>query len=654
MAATVRASAAAMSTIVTAAIGRSLSRIIAARVSAMQAAPRTSRRPRIGKMPVASMGASTDHRSGNMGARTVPRPPQERGWRTRIHFRPPPLVRRALDAIDRWPAPPPQLRTLTVIAAAVAFVAALTYVGADEFSHRAVDQRAATEATSLAKLTGQLATADTYNTYLEMLRYDDQEVRTQATPHDVRVNGMQRLLYLNTNNLSSLTIADRSGIVIASTDTASQHPLDSVAYRQARGTLTPSNTDIILTDAGHPGYIEFAVPLKDGDGATWGVLLGRADPSVLWKSTLAAAVDGSRNVVLNGSGQFAAGVPDPLLKQPWRGQPINGGGIRAEVGGVPSICGLSAVGAGSQIDRGFTVASCLPSALIEAEHTQAIGKQGWITISGAVLAVALAGTALYFADRRRRPLLMLTGPAEDAALPDWAGVAEPAPPAARPVDTAALLEAYERRNERLAEQLREEVRARLLLASTQADEAYRRIGVVESDTALHREAMDELEDVRDRELRMIEQELYPAVVRLGLPNALKAVRRDLQHTIDLTLELDPLADAVDDDGERAAIGLGRRLVLYRLVLEGARVLAAAGATDARVTLARTNDAITLALETTSLPPGADVTAAFGTARLATEAYAGTLEISSDAARTCVTAVFGASPPSAHSSLTPDP
>src|SRR6185437_12819290 len=122
----------------------------------------------------------------------------------------PPLARRALDAVDRWPAPPPQVRTLTIIAAAVAFIAALTYFGADEFSHRAVDQRAATEATSLAKLTGQLATADTYNTYLEMLRYaDDPAVRALAAPHDARVTAMQRLLYLNTNNLSSLTIADR-------------------------------------------------------------------------------------------------------------------------------------------------------------------------------------------------------------------------------------------------------------------------------------------------------------------------------------------------------------------------------------------------------------------------------------------------------------
>ena len=236
---------------------------------------------------------------------------------------------------------------------------------------------------------------------------------------------------------------------------------------------------------------------------------------------------------------------------------------------------------------------------------------------------------------------MLSGPADDSTMPNSASVVEAALPAARAVDTPALLEAYERRNERLAEQLREEVRARLLLASTQADEAYRRIEAPESDSALHREAMDELEDVRDRELRMIEQEMYPAVVRLGLPNALKALRRDLQDTIDLTLELDPLADAIDDEGERAAIDLGRRLVLYRLVLEGARVLATAGATEARVILARTDDTITLVLETATLPPEAAIAAGFHTARLAIEAYAGTLDITSDAARTRITATFPA-------------
>ncbi len=553
-----------------------------------------------------------------------------------------PLVRRAQDAAWRLPAVSDRVRTLTVVAAAVALVAALTYYGADTFSRRAADQRAAAEANSLATVTGRLATGETFNTYLEMLRYaEDPRVHQKATPRDVRAGAMQQELYLNTNNLESLIVADQSGNVVASTDPSVTHVLDSAAYQQARSTLTPSNSDVVLRQAGHAGYVEFAVPLKDSDGTTWAVLLGRADPARLWKSALGAQVDGSRNVVINGDGLYAAGVPDALLGQPWRGQPT-GGGVRANVAGVDSICGLSPIGRGSQIAQGFSVASCLPSSLVEAEHAHAIDQQGWITIAGAVLAVVLAGGALSLGERRRRPLLLLTGPREEAA-PEPEPQAAPAA-AARPADATALIEAYERRNERLSEQLREEVRARLLIAGMQADEAYRRIDPESAaEGTLHAQAMGELEAVRDRELRAIEQELYPGVVRLGLPNALKALRKDLAHTIDLTLEMDALADAVDEDGGRAAIDVGRRLVLYRFVLDGARAVAEAGAREALVTLRRSDDAVWLAIgaqleEADDASTGA-LDARFETSRLAIEAYGGALARTREGARYRAVATF---------------
>ncbi|MBF6601183.1 MAG: cache domain-containing protein [Dehalococcoidia bacterium] len=574
-----------------------------------------------------------------MGARTIPRLPQHGGFRIRSRFRPPSVVRRLGDRCGRLPAPSPLVRTLVVLAAAVAFVAALTYYGADEFSRRAADARAATEATSLARLTGRLATADAYDTYLEMLRYaDDPSVRARATAAPARTAAMQQLLYLNTNNLTSLTVADRSGTVLAATAGGGGRVLDSIAYQQARGSLAPANTDVLVPGGGGSAYIEFAVPLRDVDGTTWGVLLGRADPAVLWKSTLGAAVDGSRGIVINSAGLYAAGVPAGLLGQPWRGQPLDRGGVRADIAGVASICGLSRVGQGSPIDRGFSVASCLPSSLVRAEHGQAIGKQGSVTLSGAVLAVALAGAALYFGEQRQRPLLLLPSPRDDTArgaptpaeaLSGAAGASHPGLP--------QLLEGYERRNERLSERLREEVRPRLLLASSRADDAWRRNGPA-GDASVHDAAMAELEEVRDRELRVIEQELYPAVVRLGLPNALKSLRRDLAGTIDLTLELDPLADAVDGAGERSTLALGRRLVLYRLVLDSARALAGGGATDARVSLRRLDAGVALRLETSTAGPAtaADV---FATAALAVEAYGGSLALEATDAGTRLTANF---------------
>ena len=541
-----------------------------------------------------------------------------------------PLALRADALLDRLPRTSPFARALVVCAAAVAFVAALTYYGADEFSRRAVDQRAAAEATSLATLTGRLATGDAYETYLEMLRYaDDPRVHNRVTPADIRRAAMQQQLYLNTNNLASLTVADRSGIVLVTTDPAVTRVLDSDAYLQARNMLTAANSDVVMPAGRARGYVEFSVPLRDDDGTIWAVLLGRADPARLWQPTLAASVDGSRNVIISGAGELAAGVPDAMLRQPWRGEPLSGGGVRASLDGADAICGVSPIGQGSKIDRGTMVASCLPAALVGDEHARAVGRQGWITLSGAVLAIVLAAGALYAGLRSRRPMLLLTGPSEvadeSAPLPSPSRETEATVQPPHPV-SAELIEAYERRNERLAELLREDVRARLLLVASEAGDAYAHAGDA-ATAALHQHAMDELEAVRDRELRAVEQELYPGVVRLGLPNALKALRRDLADDIDLTLEMDPLADAIDDEGEREPMTLGRRMVLYRLVLDGARALAASGAREALVTLRRDEQSLSLTLEGAVEAAGGALESAFLPSELAIGAYGGALELS---------------------------
>ena len=564
------------------------------------------------------------------------------------------LARAAADAADRLAVLPAFARALVVVAAAVAFVAALTYYSADAFSHRAVDQRAAAEADSLSTLTARLATGDAFNTYLEMLRYaEDPAVRDGGTSREDRLKAMRLLLDLNTNNLVSLTVADRSGAVVASTDPKITQVLDSAAYQEARTSLTPGNTDVLVPNAGQPGYIEFAVPVKDAAGSTWGVLLGRADPDRLWKTTLAGAVDGSRSVIVTSTGLMAAGVPQELLGQPWRGQPLSGGGVSTSIAGVSSICGVSPIGVGSPIDRGFSVASCLPASLVASEHDRAIGKQGWITLAGAVLAIVLAGAALYVAERRR---LVLLGDFEDDDVASTeAGATDPEPssdaeaagePAtvtiAADVDAVALIDGFERRNERLSEQLREDIRARMLVAASQAEQAYRRLDPEsESDDSLHREAMEELEAVRDRALRAIEQEMYPAVVELGLPNALKSLRRDLADSIDLTLDLDPMADTLEAEDGRRPLAPGLRLVLYRLVLDASRALAERGAAEALVTLARTDGELSLAVESNLDEPADELAASLATSRLAVEAYGGELEIGREDERVRVRATFAA-------------
>ena len=194
-----------------------------------------------------------------------------------------------------------------------------------------------------------------------------------------------------------------------------------------------------MPDAGQSGYIEFAVPLKDVNGDTWGILLGRSKPEVLWRTTLAAEVDGSRNIIINSEGLVAAGAGIESNGLAWSGKPISGGGVQATVDGVRSICGLSAIGRGSPIDRGLTVASCLPSALVESEHSRAIGKQGWVTLSGAVLALLVAGAALHFGARRPQPMLMLAPPVEEPLIEDVEIEAEPEP-ATPPVDAVVLID----------------------------------------------------------------------------------------------------------------------------------------------------------------------------------------------------------------------
>ena len=292
----------------------------------------------------------------------------------------------------------------TAVAVAAAFVGALTYYGAREFSGGAADGRAANEAMSFAEHSSRLATGDAFDGYIQILRYaDDPILNAKTSTTNARTEALQRWLYVNVNKFTSLTIVDRSGLILASTDPTLSTVKDGTTFSETRANLTPANSDIILPEAGRHGYVEFSAPLRDPDGTVWGILLGRADPATLWKGTLAAGVDGGRNVIINSEGLFSAGVPDELLRQPWHGRPLGNGGVRADIAGVDSICGLAPIGKGTQIDRGLNVASCLPASLIQVERHAATGKQAIITIAGVVLAVVVASALLKLLMRNGGP-----------------------------------------------------------------------------------------------------------------------------------------------------------------------------------------------------------------------------------------------------------
>ncbi len=586
----------------------------------------------------------------------------------------------------RFRRPSPLVTAICIVIAAAASMAALTYSGAQTSPRRAANTRASNEARSFSAHSAKLAIGDAFDGYIQILRYSEAPIVSgkDSSPAD-RVAVMQQQLYINVNKFVSLTVANRAGDVIASTDSNIKSVRDSQAFIETRSNLGPANSDVMLPVAGKHGYVEYSAPLREPDGSIWGVLVGRADPARLWTATLLASVDGSRNVIINSDGQFAAGVPDELLSQPWRGAFIGNGGVRADIAGVDSICGLAPIGKDTQIDRGLNVASCLPVSLIQLEHGRAMGKQGLITGAGAVLAVVLALGALNLLLRRSEPAtpLAIAGTAAEAAPtanepipaavesaaeapvdpepnPEDSPGAAPAeaneppapppapipPPPAADVDALTLIDAYEQRNARLSERIRESVQARLLVATSQIDEAYK-LAAVDADGAstLHAHAMAELEEIRDRDLRAIGQELHPGLVRLGLPAALKVLRKEFAGQIKLTIDVDATADSVGGTPGRGSVPPAQRLMFYRFALEAARALVAAGAADCTASLRREGAALVLSISgTTSEGEAGDVDrSALAASALAFEAHTGSISVSRRDALVTVTAEVPALP-----------
>ena len=212
---------------------------------------------------------------------------------------------------------------------------------------------------------------------------------------------------------------------------------------------------------------------------------------------------------------------------------------------------------------------------------------------------------------------------------------EPAPqPAAAPppppdIDALTLIDAYEQRNARLAERLRASLQAKLLVATAEADEAYK---LAEADAGLsatmHARAIEALENIRERELRAIAQEMFPGLVRLGLSGALRAMRKELDGTIAVELELDHTTDAVASGAGRSSVSPALRLVLYRFAFEATRAMAAAGADRCTVSLRREGGMLVLAVSSdTSEGRVRDIDRTLlAASELSAEAYAGFVTI----------------------------
>jgi hypothetical protein len=594
------------------------------------------------------MGANTDDSQDDMGASGAPEISRTGEIDPPVNGRIVSVRERLHDAL---PHATPFLTSAIVVAVAVGFVALVTYFGARTFTSRAADDRAAQEAASFAMHSSLLATGDAFNGYLQILRYsDDPVVRVRDIAPEARRDAMQQLLWLNTNKMASLAVADRSGLVLVSTDDSIRNVRASTAFNESRANLGPANSDIVLPATGARGYVEFTAPLRDADGAVWAFLYARAEPQVLWRDTLNATIDGGHNVIINSEGLFSAGVPESQLRQLWAGSPLDNGSVRADIAGVTSICGLGAIGKDTQIDHGWFVASCLPASLIQVEAGRALGNQGLITLAAAVLAVVIAlgllrimlggapGSATTTAVDRRDEDQAQVDP-EPPALESAEPLTEPEPPAveATPsvvivpdVDALTVIEAYERRNALLAEELRESVQARIMIAAAQVDEALRLLDdEPERARTLQRSAIDELGSIRERELRTIGQELHPGMVRLGLPGALRSLRKEFEGSLELSLEVDASVDGASSRGGRTTIDARLRWILYRIARDAVRLARDAGADRASVAVTRDGLEVTLTIH--AQPPAAISEASVGLAagEVALKAFDGRLICSTD-------------------------
>jgi hypothetical protein len=137
--------------------------------------------------------------------------------------------------------------------------------------------------------------------------------------------------------------------------------------------------------------------------------------------------------------------------------------------------------------------------------------------------------------------------------------------------------------------------------------------------------------LQERELRAFGQELHPALVRLGLPAALRSLKKDLAERVDLTLDIDAAADSVSDGPERSRIAPALRLVLYRAIQDATTAMSLAGASEASITIRRDGDQLDVLVAATA---GATVDAgALDATALALQAYGATLAVAARESRT---------------------
>lgn len=547
---------------------------------------------------------------------------------------------------------------LAGLAAIAATVSAAWFVS-DRSQAQSARSRAAQEAASLSQESARQATADAFAGYIQLLRdADDPVVTAPQTPFAERVRVLQRQLELNTNRFSGLAVLRLDGSVEAVAGDGLDDAALSGAFAAVRADHGNSNSDVVITDRGR-SYVDYATALFDSEHHPWGALVARGDAAGIWRTTVSASPDGGRNVIINQQGEIASGVDDNLVGKPWSASAFAAGTVRSRASGIDAVCGLSAIAADTQIDHGWNIATCLPVSRVLSGARAGSAQAGMI--AAAVAALLLAGLAAGL------QLRWAGGGVPDASSGELQGDETESPaleatfevPAPTPeapiepaIDARMLMDAYESRNVRLATQLRGSVQAKLMVATARLKEA-QNLEERDADSAegLRERAIAELDALNEHDLRAISQELSPDLVRLGLPAALHALRKDVSAVIDVEVDADATFDSVDATVDRTPIDPALRTAMYRVALDAVHAFAAAGIEQCTVRLEPASEGLKIVAHADGLRDAAllDLDAA----TIIAEASGGTLTVESEERSTTVRAAFPVGAPVFEDESSPD-
>ncbi len=148
----------------------------------------------------------------------------------------------------------------------------------------------------------------------------------------------------------------------------------------------------------------------------------------------------------------------------------------------------------------------------------------------------------------------------------------------------------------IAEELHGNVQTRMYMLYLRLQDALHRVPPSQEDLAAElREIAQDLDSLREKEIRQLSHRLHPSIIKLGLGAGLRSLRDQCERSITVDLDIGPEVVAMETVG-KSAIPLNVRLGLYRVAEEAlSNTIKHAQATRARVELGTSPDGSKLCL-----------------------------------------------------------